>query len=272
MLNPNLSPGGPLRYSEPVSVDGTSAKADSSLRIPGNVMPGSGVTVRDLVCELTGDATAVLSGITQVTVRGGTVPFIDCAPSTIRAWLGFMGKKAEWASTGTTFVIPLHGYRGWGAPPNQSLSLSLTKDATVKTPTLSVALGINDGEMQIPSQGMMYLMDTPDGLAATKSLQEFRISQPGILCGLVLQDLAHVQEIRYYDAAGMVWDFGSGAQLLAAQKQERGTTVDDPVYIKMPVERMVVDGVTKLVITTSGFTPGNIGIHTYIPAPTPAAK
>jgi hypothetical protein len=217
-----------------------------------------------MIMTLAGDATAILTNVTRVTFRAGQVPFVDATPAQIRAMLGWYGKKAEWATGGALFTYPFHGFRGWSAPPNQGLRVEVTKNVTMKTPTLTIHEGLNDTE---DSTGFAYFLSTSFNVPASSARYTIPITQPGVLVGIVVPNVADLTLLRLYDSSGLVADFADYLALQDSQTLYMGTTVVSPLYWKIPLERLVVSGVTRLEVGTGGgWVDAEFTFHTYIPA------
>ncbi len=183
----------------------------------------------------------------------------------IRAMLGWYGKKAEWDSTLSRFTFPLHLWRGWSAPPNQGLRIELAKNSTPLVGTAILHEGLNDTD---ESQGFQYFLATTFNVPASAARYTIPITQPGVLSGLVIPNLSDITLLRLYDSSGLVADFTSFLALQDSEYLYQGTTVVSPLYWKLPIERLVVSGVTRLEIGTgSSWTDAEFGFHTYIPAP-----
>lgn len=259
-----MLPGGFTTIIAGPEVAGVTKKADNSLKFTENDIPVSGETVRDLIMDLSGTKATTLAEVTRVTLRAGQVPFVDTLPAYIRAWLGWVGKKAEWATTADGFVFPLHGYRGWSAPPGQGLSIQIGKSAVMEDPVLTLHEGLNKEE---PSQGFMYFLSSAFNLAASKR-QTIQITTPGKLVGLVIPTPADIDSVKLYDVSGLVAEITNPRALQASEFLYQGTTVTDPLYWKMPIERLVTTGVTRLeLVTGAGWVDGEFGFHTVIEPP-----
>jgi hypothetical protein len=255
-------PGGSQTYVAGPTVPTTNTTADT-IAFSENVVPVSGARVREIIHSFTG-SNLILTNITRFTYKAGQVPFIDVTTAYVRAWLGWYGKKPEWATANARCTFPLHGYRGWSAPPNQGLRLEVAKNATPGTGTATIHEGLNDSE---ESQGFMYLLANTFNVPASSARYTIPITQPGVLSGLIVADTADITLLRIYDASGLVADFADFLSFIDSQLLYSGTTVSDPIYWKLPIERLVVSGVTRLEIGTgSGWTDQAFGFHTYIPA------
>lgn len=265
-----MIPGGTQRWISGPQISGTSVTADDTLTFRENDVPESGKKVRELLFDLAGgDASDVLTNVTRLTFKGGGVPFIDTLPTYIRAYLGFMGKKAEWSTARADFMFPLHGFRGWSAPPGQNLRLTVSKNVTMKTPTITLHEGLNDSE---ESAGFMYMLSSLRNVPVSATRYPVSIDTPGILVGMFIPTPQNITLFRYYDAAGLAAEFTDVNALLGSEYIYQGTTVTDPIYWKVPVERLVTAGVTRLELgTNSSWTDAELGFHTYIPAP-PSGK
>jgi hypothetical protein len=260
--------GGTQRYVSGPIVTGTNTTADTSLFFADNQMPVSGAAVRELIFTLSNDATAIVSNVTRVTLRAGQVPFVDARLDALTAMYGFYGKKAEYSGSGVGFSVLLHGYRGWSAPPGQGLRADIAKNATMtNSPKLQIHEGLNDTDM---STGFMYFVGASANIAASAITQPLNITTPGMLVGFVLPQPQNVTLIRIYGAEGLQLEITAGTALIESQQQYRGTTVTDPLYVKLPKELLVTPGASRMEISTNGSWTGatiEVTFHTYVPNP-----
>lgn len=280
--------GGSKTYQSSAKITGTQTTADGSLFFAENVVSVSGTTVRELHFALgpTTDTTNSLDNVTRVTVKAGSTPFIDATPAQIAAYLSYIGKKAEWefenpGGTGPesnhlqNFVIPLHGGRGWSAPPGANLSITITKNATMGTttaPTLQLHEGLNQVE---GSQGYMSFLSSKYVIGASNNIYSINVSNPGILMGIAIPTPLNLTLLRLYDTSGLVAEFTEPRTLVYSQELYQGNQISsigaasNPVtFWKCPIERQVVAGVTRIDVgTNSSWTDQEWGFLTYFPSP-----
>ncbi|HLY11247.1 MAG TPA: hypothetical protein VKW04_18240 [Planctomycetota bacterium] len=283
--------GGALTYEPGPTITGTATTADTSLTFQPLTIPVSGPPVRELGFHLspTTDNTDSLDNITNINVLNGNVSFINCPPAMIGALLSFLGKKTEWEFNAATnhqpsFMLPLHFWRGFSAPPNGNLSVILTKNNSMggtTAPTLQLTLGTN---YQAPSNGYFSLLASQFVIGASNKNFTVQISQPGVLEYIIVPTPLNLTLFRFWDSAGKQAEFNDVQMnsLVYSQSLYGGFPIPVPYpgnYLvwRPPVPRKVVSGVTRIDVATNGsWTDGQWGFVTTFrnpkaPAPGKAA-
>lgn len=245
-----------LIYTPGASVVGTNTTADDSLTLTEQTMI-SGSSVKAIHMSWTG-TTVTLANTTRLTLRAGGPPVIDATPAQIRAWLGFQGKKAEWASTATRATLPLHGFMGLSAPEGKMLRLTASKNATpTGSPTLTVHYSI---DKEAPSAGFFTLLSTSMGVASGANSAPVTVPIPegGIIQGVVIPDVANLTMLRMrHPKYGTPIELTSANAIQEVQEIFRGTTVADPVYFQLPFPVEAIPGAFWEVTTGSSWGAGN---------------
>lgn len=242
------------RYVPGASVAGTVSTADDSLTLTEQVMI-SGSSVKAIHCVLSG-TNMIVTNVTKITVRAGGPPLIDVTPAQLRAWLGFVGKKAEITTGGVRFTIPFHGFMGLAAPAGKLLRLTASKNATPSSANLAVHYLIDE---QAPSAGYFSFLSTGTGLAAgANSTVSVPIPEGGLIKGVTIPDVANITMLRlWHPQYGSPMEFSSFAALQEAQELARGTTVADPIYFELPFAVPAVTGARWEFSTGAGWSAGN---------------
>lgn len=268
--------GWSLEAQQSATQAGTVATADASLTLVENQFAKVGPTVRDIFVDLNAqavsDATNVLNNITRVTVKAAGQNLWDMPTTYFAALFGWMGKKAEWLTTQAYVNLPLHMWRGYGAPPNANLQLILTKNATfatTQTPRVSMSLGWNRRDQ---AQGYAYCLSQKYGVPISSQPYSINPTQPGILQYIIIGSLTGVTGMGYFDQTGQVVLYTTQNALVQSQEIYSGfpyaQPFTGPFVWKVPVERAVKAGTTRVDLYTGAtWVDVEIGFVTMFPNP-----
>lgn len=187
----------------------------------------SGYQVKQLHIILAGTS-HTLANVTRITLRAESRPFYDADPWAFRALYGYLGKKAEWATTAVRFTFPfdLMG----AAPPPGRLRFDFTKNATPQTGSITTAYTIGNS----PQRGYHMFTATTLGVPASGSNRPFTFQAPvpgAVLLGFAIEDVANITLLRIYAEGAMILDCSSYLALTEYNEQERGATAVAELYI-----------------------------------------
>jgi len=270
--------GGSLIYRPGQTVTGSRTTNDTSLFFSEQQIPVNGDTVRELHFSLgpSTDTTNSLDNITNIQVKGGAIPFIDCSPAQLACYMSYYGKRSLWefeSPSGTgpvsnhqqAFVLPLHWGRGYGAPPGVQLAITLTKNSTMGTtsaPTLTLHEGINPVQ---PANGYLNLIAQSYAIGASRNNFAININQPGNLRGIIVPTPLNLSLFRLRTAQGIIAEFQGDSvsgnnPLIWSQELYQGNPVapveanaNPYMYfaIPEPLVQPVAVGVTTLEVSTT---------------------
>lgn len=268
--------GWTLEAQSSASRSGTQATADASLAFLESDFAKVGPTVRDVYLDLNAqavsDATNIITNITRVTVKAAAQNLWDMPTGHFQALFGWMGKKAEWLGAQVYLDIPLHMWRGYGAPPNANLQVILTKNVTFATnqvPKVAMSLGWNRRDQ---AQGYTYCLSQKYGVPISSTPFSINPTQPGILQYIILPSLTGVTGMGFYDQSGQVALYSTKNALIQSQEIYSGAAYANPytgAFVwKVPVERAVKAGVTRIdMYTDATWVDGEIGLVTMFENP-----
>jgi len=271
--------GGAVTYRAGQKVTGTRTTVDTSLSYSEQQIPVNGTTVRELHFSLgpTTDSTISLDNITNIQVRGGSVPFIDASPAQIACFLSYFGKRSLWqfeSPSGTgpvsshqpAFVLPLHWGMGYSPPPGVQLAISLTKNATLgttSTPTMQLHEGINNLQA---SRGYLNMISQSYAIGANVNNFTINITQPGKLLGIIVPTPLNLSLFRLKTQNGLIAEFQGDSTgnnpLIWSQELYQGNPIPTAVSeseanpytyfsIPAPLQTDVVAGATSVEVSTT---------------------
>lgn len=243
------------------SIDTTNTTADT-YALTEDMIPTHGSSVRKVIVNVTGTS-HTLGNITRVTLRAGQTPFIDADPLHLAAYINYYSKSgAEWPTTATRWSIPL-GWMGGAAPRGKRLRVEHTKNATPQTGTANFHLGL---DAEAPALGYHMFITEQSNVPASSTLKAYPISQEGWLVGITFPT-ANVTAIQIWDGRNLLVEINALAAIIESQNLERGVAIaTTTLYYRLPKPIKVVDGATKLRISTGGSWAATdvIGIHTFV--------
>lgn len=261
---------------------GTALTADRSLTFAENMVPVSGSAVRQLILTLFG---LTWAEVTRITVKAGSVPFVDCTPAYLRAFFNFIAKGAQWAAAdiagslyfpGNTLLgeKPADNILSMGGPPGQLMRIEIQKSAV---PAAGNSAQLHQLiEDRALAQAWSYFVASSANIPTPAITFNVPITTPGLLAGLVIPDVNQVTLLRIFGPDGLMHEFTSAAAIIEHQKQYRAAgaiPLGDPLYISL-APTPVIPGRTRIEVSTSALFAGptaELGIHTIVPLQQPAA-
>ncbi len=230
----------------------TSSTAETIRWEQGTIPSGSQVKAVSFV--LTGTAQDLDSIDTIKFYRGGTVFMSFATDLQVSALCDSLGKKTV-ASSAARWTIPIQNIYGaplnfpfLAAPPNEALAIEVVTDGTGQAGTLTPIFHLDP---QSPANAYPVFISQLLGPSGALSNQEFNFTQSGANLHGFIMDETNVTNIRFNYLGTDITPALTAAGWNEIQELWQGTTVTTNRAFYLPTPIPVVNGQTKLIITSS---------------------
>lgn len=232
----------------------TASSTAETLRWEQGTVP-SGSQVKAVSFVLTGTALDLDAIDTVKFYRGGTVFMSFANDLQISALCDSLGKKTV-ASSAARFTVPMRNIFGWpinfpflAAPPNEALAIDVVTDGTATgagsiTPVFHL-------DPAAPANAYPVLISQLLGPSGALTNQEFNFTQTGAMLHGFIFDETNITNIRFNYLGTDITPALTAAGWNEIQELWQGTTVTTNRAFYLPEPVPVVNGQTKLIITSS---------------------
>jgi len=225
----------------------------------------NGSAIKQLHIILTGTDNDCGS-ITSISVFAGGVPIFNLQEEEISQFLSVIGKRELAADAATFFTIPFDWMDPMCAlPPNAALRVEMVKDNTGAAGTAELAYTVDETQ---PASCYPLFLASACGIAASATSATFPVTQPGLLKGIMIPDVADVDTVRLYVGGMMLWNLDQARMITAVQDIYSGvaTTANDK-FLMLDTPLPVTPGSYLQLNTAAGFTgaAARIGLLTLVP-------
>ncbi len=225
----------------------------------------NGSAIKGLNITLTGTDNDCGS-ITSISIFAGGTLIFNLEEEEISQWMSVNGKRELAADSATFFQIPFDWMDGSCAlPPNAALRVEMVKDNSGAAGTAELSYEIDE---TMPAACYPLFVASACGIAASSTEANYPITQPGLIKGLLIPDIADVSVLRLYVNGALHWNLDTAGMIAAIQDRVSGVATTTGVKFLFLDQPLPVGPGTRLSLTTAaGFTgaAARIGVLTLVP-------